>query len=105
MDLAQLGRALEAFSAQEPTHLYVHTVQVFLEVARRGQCTYEEISEALNLTNSSVSRVINAIGHTHRSGRPGYGWVETFRDPDEGRRFLVRLTSKGEALARLIKGL
>lgn len=105
MDLAQLARALAAFSAQEPTHLYLHTVQVFLEIASRGKCTYEEIGEALNLTNSSVSRVVNAIGQTHRSGRPGYGWVETFPDPDEGRRYLVALTAKGEALARLIKGL
>ena len=105
MDLAQLGRALAAFAAaaDEPTHLYVHMVQAFLEIARRKRATFEEIAEAVGITPSSVSRVVSALGERHRTGRPGFGWVYTIRDPDEGRRLIAMLTPKGEAIARLLK--
>lgn len=104
MDLAQLARGLRVFmaAADEPTHLYVHLVAAFLEIARRKRATFEEIAEAVGITPSSVSRVVAALGERHRTGRQGFGWVYTIRDPDEGRRFVALLTPKGEAIARLI---
>jgi DNA-binding MarR family transcriptional regulator len=34
---------------------------------------------------------------------PGLDLLEVYRDPEEGRRFLVRLTSKGKALLRQLQ--
>jgi DNA-binding MarR family transcriptional regulator len=105
MDLDQLARALELFDAQQPAHLYLHTARVFLEVARREGCTFMEIAEALNITPSSVSRVLSTLGDKHPTGRPGFGWVRTEKDPEEGRRFLACLTPKGKAIAQLLQKL
>lgn len=105
MDLRQLESALAAFSVLNPTQLPLHHVQVFLEVAKAGSCTYAEIEEALNLANSTVSRTVNALGDTHRKGHPGFDLLEVHPDPDEGRRFVVRLTAKGKALVRQIEGI
>lgn len=105
MDLDQLARALDAFAVHEPTHLYLHHVQAFLEVARHGRRTYEEVAQALNITTASVSRIAASLSVTHRSGGPGFGLVEIIRDPDEGRRHLLLLTPKGEALKRQLRNL
>jgi DNA-binding MarR family transcriptional regulator len=105
MDLRKLSRALDLFAVFDPTHFPIHFVQVFLLVAASRSCTYREIEEALSITNSSVSRTINALARVHRSGLPGLGLVEPFIDPQEGRRYRVRLTSKGRALLRQIEAI
>lgn len=103
MDLDQLARALDVFASHEPTHLYVHHVQVFLEVVRHGKRTYKEISDALNITTASISRIAASLSDTHRKGHPGFGLVEIHRDPEQGQRYLLVLSSKGEALARNLR--
>jgi DNA-binding MarR family transcriptional regulator len=105
MDLRELEGALAALSVFSPTSFPVHHAQVFLVVAARGQVTYQEIERALNLTNSTVSRTVHALGETHRKGYEGHGLLEVFNDPAEGRRYLVRLTAKGKTLLRQLQAL
>jgi DNA-binding MarR family transcriptional regulator len=105
MDIRQLENALAAFSALSPTAFPVHHAEIFLFVAGKRIATYTEIEDALNLSNSTVSRTVHALGDTHRRGYEGYGLLETYRDPEEGRRFVVRLTAKGHALLRQLEKL
>ena len=105
MDLRQLGSALAAFAVLSPTHLPIHFVQIFLVVGEKGQITFQELMEELNLTNSAISRSVMAMGETHRKGTPGFDLLEAFKDPAEGRRFLVRLSPKGKALYRSLQSI
>lgn len=105
MDLRQLGSALAAFAVLSPTHLPIHFVQIFLVVGEKGQITFQELMEELNLTNSAISRSVMAMGETHRKGTPGFELLEAFKDPAEGRRFLVRLSPKGKALYRSLQSI
>ena len=105
MDLRQLDAALAAFAVFSPTHLPIHFVQIFLVVGERGQVTFQELMEELNLTNSAISRSVMAMGEVHRKGTPGFELLETFKDPAEGRRFLVRLSPKGKALYRQLQSI
>jgi len=105
MDHRLLARALDLFAVLDPTHLYAHHIQVFLVVARDGPCTLKHIEDQLNLSNSAVSRTIQALGALNRKGQPGFDLVTFERDPAEGRRYLAMLTSKGHALVRQIKNL
>ena len=101
MDSDLLARALGVFAPLNPTHLYVHFVQVFLEVASAdGPVTFRELEDALSLTNSAISRTVMALGQTNRRGDPGYDLLKVDADPEEGRRFIVTLTAKGRALKR-----
>ena len=95
------------FRVFDPTHFPIHHVLVFLVVAEASPApvTYKAIEEQLDLTNSSVSRTLNALSDLHRSGEPGLGLVDIQRDPGEGRRYVARLTSRGKALARQIQEL
>ena len=106
MELNRASNALGVFAPLNPTHLYVHFVQVFLEVANAdGPVTFRELEDALGLTNSAVSRTVSALGQTNRKGQPGYDLLKVDADPAEGRRFIVTLTSKGRALKRQLQKL
>lgn len=105
MDLRELERSLAVFASLDPTHLPIHFAQVFLVVAQEEPCTLRVIEERLDLSNSAVSRTINALGALNRKGHEGFGLVTVVRDPAEGRRFLVQLTPKGKALRRQVTGL
>jgi DNA-binding MarR family transcriptional regulator len=105
MDLRQLARAVDQFAVLDPTHLPAHFIQVFLAVASDGPCTFRVIEDRLSLSNSAVSRTINALGATNRKGHPGFDLVTVERDPQEGRRFLVMLTAKGKALKRQLEAI
>ena len=101
MQLAQLSKALGVFAPLSPTHLYCHFVAVFLEVCNAdGPVTFRELQDALDLTNSAISRTVQALGKTNRRGEPGYDLLKCHPDPDEGRRFIVTLTAKGKAVQR-----
>jgi DNA-binding MarR family transcriptional regulator len=105
MDLHQLESAAAAFAVLSPTHMPLHFCQIFLVVARRGQCTFQELMRELNLSNSAISRSVMAMGDSHRKGTPGFELLVTFKDPKEGRRFLVALSPKGKALYRQLQSI
>lgn len=105
MDLDRLAAALAAFSVLEPTALPLHHVQVFLVAAQSEPCLYDEIERQLGLSNASVSRTVNALSDVHRTGREGLRLLKVEKDPEERRRFLVSLSTRGRALLRQIKSL
>jgi DNA-binding MarR family transcriptional regulator len=105
MDLRQLERALPAFSVLNPKSFPMHHAEVFLYVARHGPCAYEDMQEALDLSNSTASRTVHALGEQHRKGYDGLGLLEFKRDPQRARRFMVSLSPKGKALLRQLEGL
>ena len=74
MDLRQLQKALAAFAVLSPTHFYVHFAEIYLCVAtsKNGSCTFREIEKSLNLSNSSVSRTVNALSGVNRKGQDGF---------------------------------
>lgn len=84
-------------STNNPT-MPLQQVQLFLHVAYLGEVPMEDLEEATGVEQSSVSRNVAALGGgQHR--KPGYGLVHAYRDPNNHRRKLVRLTEKGKALA------
>jgi DNA-binding MarR family transcriptional regulator len=105
MDSRLLGRALDVFAVLDPTHLPSHFIQIFLIVAQDGPCTFSHIEDRLSLSNSAVSRTIQALGSVSRRGTQGFGLVTIERDPAEGRRYLALLTPRGRALYRQIEAL
>lgn len=107
MDLSQLRRALAIAGSLDPAHMPVHHVEVLLLVAEAGPagCTYRHLEEALNLSNASVSRTVNALGVNGKHVQQPLGLVLIDIDPAEGRRYRVRLSPKGKALIRALEEL
>jgi DNA-binding MarR family transcriptional regulator len=107
MDLAQLATALEIAGSVDPGGLYVHHLQILVTIREAGPagCSYRTIEERHGLSNASASRSVNALSDNARHRKTSMGLVEIRRDPTEGRRYVVVLTKKGEALMRSIEQL
>ena len=106
MQLMTASNLLGAFAVFSKTHMPVHFCQAYLEVCLADEanepCTFRRLEEALDLTNSSVSRTVAALGKAHRRGHDGFDLVDVIRDPEQGRRFLIRLTPKGRVFKKVI---
>ena len=107
MDLDRLATALEIFGSLAPGHLPTHHVQMVLFIGSGGAAgvTYAAIEARFSLSNASASRSVNALSNSAKHRQSALGLVEIFRDVDEGRRYRVRLTAKGQALIRSIEQL
>ncbi len=105
MDRNQLAVALEVLGSMAPGNFPVHHVQVFLFIAENTSCTYREIEEKFGVTNASASRIVNSLSDSARHRVSALGLVEVFIDPEEGRRYRVRLTKKGKSVIRGIDGI
>ncbi len=100
MDHDRLAAVHACFATLDPTHFPNHFAQIFLVVARHEPCTFQKVMDALDLTNSAVSRTVMALGQTSRKGKPGFDLMYVDKDPKEGRRLIIMLTPKGKALYR-----
>ena len=96
----KLKQILHLFNTQNPGQVPVHYAIVFLFIAEHHSVTYREIEEELGSSNASASRIVNGLGDYPRHREFGFGWVERFIDPEEGRRYRVRLSAKGQAMYR-----
>lgn len=107
MDLDRLATALEIFGSLAPGHMPTHHVQMVLFIGTGGPAgvTYAAIEGRFGLSNASASRSVNALSDGARHRKSALGLVEIFRDVEEGRRYRVRLTAKGQALIRSIEQL
>jgi len=105
VDLDQLARALDVFKTLDPAQLPAHRIRLFLEIAQHGPIEYRELEHRLITTNASVSRGVQSLSSAREDGRSGFGLVETYCDPADGRRYLVRLTTKGKHLVNQLRAL
>ncbi len=103
--LKTLQRALATFALLDSTHLYSHTIRVFLQIAQDGPCTYKHLENSLSLSNSAISRTVLKLGSTDAKGKAGFNLIDTWPDPKEGRRYLVQLNEHGCKLAGALQAL
>ena len=79
------------------SHMESQTIAVFFYVCLYSGAdgvSMQTISQKLDIAQSSVSRNCYKLGDRTRDGI-GIGLLQSFKDPEEGRRKLVRLTAKG----------
>ena len=96
-----LSLAKTLAEAIENTHpeLTVRQLDVFLYIVAAGHVGIDgtTLERHTNGSQASTSRTLKLFG-------PTLGLIEFFLDQNDGRRRLVRLTSKGIAVARKIDG-
>ena len=73
-------------------------ISCFLYIASHNHCHKEAIEEDLGFTTASSSRNIDWLTDKHRLNKPGLGLVIKERDPDNKRRIICTLSSKGRDL-------
>lgn len=96
--LHHLAQAIEAFRAlrdDAPLHMMV----IFLCIAQRNGVGAGDLARLTGQSQSSISRNIQSLGRG-KGGEPGLGLVAQSINPNNSRSYVIRLTSKGAALAR-----
>lgn len=79
------------------SHMESQSIAVFFYVCLYSGAdgvSMQTIAQKLDLAQSTVSRNCYKLGDKTRGGN-GIGLLQTFEDPEERRRKLVRLTAKG----------
>ena len=105
MLLKELSIALDIFGLLDPKKLPLHHVHIFTIIANQESCTYKDIQNKCYLSHAAVSRVCNALSDNARHREKSLGLIEIFIDPDEGRRYRVKLSEKGKAIIKVIENI
>lgn len=85
-------------------NIRVATALVLLEIARqtpKGGCTVRHLCKELHMTQPAVSRAVLRLGtrgsnSSHEVGEP-LGLISAVMDPEETRRHLLALNTKGKS--------
>ena len=105
MDRSRLSAALEVIGSVCDSSIPLHQIAMVLFIGEHSSagCTYSQIEDRLGISNAAASRSVNSLSTSarHRKTEP-MGLVEVFIDPEEGRRYRVRLTKKGLTLMRAL---
>ena len=91
-----LLRQLAIFNDLNPNNQSLHHMQVFVFIAQRGSCIYQDIEKFFHVSNASASRTVRSLDSFSPHRKIGLGLVERVPDPGEGRRYRVQLTKKGQ---------
>ena len=78
-------------------------VSTFLYIASHNPCHKQKLEQDLGFTTASASRNSDWLSEWHRLRKRGLGLITKERDECNRRRILLRLTPKGEALARQLE--
>jgi len=96
MQTLNLLKIIEEMRKFDP-HMESQSIAVFFYVCHYGGAdgiSMQSISENLDLAQSTISRNCYKLGDKTGKGI-GIGLLQSFEDPEERRRKLVRLTAKG----------
>ncbi|SMF41917.1 DNA-binding transcriptional regulator, MarR family [Tistlia consotensis] len=92
-----LKRAVDVFRLVD-AEANLQMVAIFIAVCQRDGITMKELTTDLEISQSSLSRNVQALNDKPRRGKSGLGLVRTDEDPNDWRRKIVILTARGRQL-------
>jgi DNA-binding MarR family transcriptional regulator len=101
--LLRMHRALEVLRSTGEREFPLQLAVTFTWVAAHDGCLQSEISKAIAMSPSSVSRCLDWLSDEHRSGKQGLNMIRRERDSIDAKRWRIWLTAKGVQFARLIE--
>jgi DNA-binding MarR family transcriptional regulator len=85
---------LRLFDRQVPAQV----ISTFFYIASHDGCNGNDVSKALNMTSSSISRCTDWLSDYHRLGKPGMGLIVKKTDNLDLRTRQLFLTPKGRSV-------
>lgn len=101
--MMRMHKALEVLRSTGEREFPLQLAVTFTWVAAHDGCLQAEIAPAIGMSASSISRCLDWLSTTHRSGKPGLNLIRREKDELDAKRWRIHLTPKGEGLARLIE--
>jgi DNA-binding MarR family transcriptional regulator len=92
---------MEALRVVRPV-MTIQQAHTFLLIAADEGCGVQEYAERAGITQSVMTRILQALGSQRQKGLPGFGLVQQVTDTEDFRKRQTFLTANGKALAREI---
>lgn len=84
----------------------VSKVHLFLLISRGEDVLVRDLVRQTGMAQSTVARIVSALADKPLRGKKnGLGWVVAMPDPDDPRRVLINITSKGRKVIADIENL
>lgn len=107
-NVTKLRAALECFRSLDP-EIPIQQVVIFLIIAENNDIpdatSQRDLSEALGIAISSVSRNLAALREEDRWGRSGHLLIDIQPDPKHSQRNFYKLSPKGKLLLAQINSI
>lgn len=104
MTLRDVQKLLEMISAIQPEMPLQQARCLFIVAESEEGMSLSDIAKKAGIGLATASRYIGALGKTNRRREEGLQLIESFEDPMERRKKIIRLTPKGRAAVRRIIG-
>lgn len=99
MSQTQTLLRLATFIATHDPEMPMTRLQIFLLIASRRHCLVRDLTKLTGLNQSTVARSLASLGSKpSRSRQEGLNWITMTPDPEDPRRMIVGLSSKGSAI-------
>ena len=102
IDMAKLAKAIEHFRTLDK-EIPAQVIATFLYVASHDDCNKVDLEKALAFSTASGSRNTDWLSAYHRLNKPGLGLIIKYRDPNNRRRQVLQLSTKGRKLVQELK--
>lgn len=104
MTLRDVQKLLEMIAAIQPEMPLQQARCLFIVAESEEGMSLSEIAKKAGIGLATASRYIGALGKVNRRREEGLQLIESFEDPMERRKKIIRLTTKGRAAVRRIIG-
>lgn len=102
--LQEINRLLEMVSAVDHEMPLQQARCLFIIAASEEGMSLSDIAKKAGIGLATASRYVGALGSINRKREEGLQLIESFEDPMERRKKIIRLTPKGRAVVRRITG-
>lgn len=104
MTLQEVNRVLTGISAIDPDMPLQQARCLFIVAQSEEGMSLSDIAKKAGIGLATASRYISALGKVNRHREEGLQLIESFEDPMERRKKIIRLTTKGKSVIRKITG-
>jgi DNA-binding MarR family transcriptional regulator len=102
--LDEVHRVLAGISAIDPEMPLQQARCLFIVAQSEEGMSLSDIAKKAGIGLATASRYIGALGKINRHREEGLQLIESFEDPMERRKKIIRLTIKGKTIIRKITG-
>ncbi len=104
MTLSEVDRVLTGISAIDPEMPLQQARCLFIVAQSEEGMSLSDIAKKAGIGLATASRYIGALGKINRRREEGLKLIESFEDPMERRKKIIRLTPKGKIIIQKITG-
>lgn len=104
MTLQEIDKVLTGIAAIDPDMPLQQARCLFIVAQSEEAMSLSDIAKKVGIGMGTASRYISALGKINRHREEGLQLIESFEDPMERRKKIIRLTAKGKTVIRKITG-